>query len=241
LPLKRIQALVLGLTILVIGGILLVIAQGWKYNVDKKSEVVENLRTISCYIEEGQFVVTRIYQNMNWTDPEGEGKYYDYGEGDVPQLFAVLNITNQQGNSTSFIITYRLQGASLTLYNIELYDNNKALNATALFDQNGNYLYLGLEGIACGEALTSGNYTFRLIGPGTIGGGERKSPPSRMEVWTGTVEKVYPYLLYLMPTGITLIVVGLGIPIMTILKENRKGVASKRRANLPRKPINNKS
>lgn len=243
---NKIQALVLGIVIFVVGGFLLINAHRNYYNVyDKKNVAIDEVRKVSCFIEKGDFVAVYIISNPNWTDPEGEGAIYEPGDDGGKELYATLSAMNPQGNSTRFTITYRLVETRMTLglWDVTLWDVNEgALNVTRAFDpKTGAYLFKGQTYIALGEALSTGNYTFSFSGPTAIGAGARTSPPSRFEVWTGKVEHVYPYLLYLQPTAIFLMIVGLAVPIVAALKERKRGFLSKGRAHLPKKAIKNKS
>lgn len=224
---NKIQALALGVLFVIVGGILTVVSQGSNYVTDKKIVAEDNVRRISCFIPENNFVLVNIYQNLNWTDPEGEGAIYDLDEiTGGKAVYATLSVYNEAGNCTAFTITYLLQEQRmiLTLARITLQKNEGVLDLTPAFAQNGTYLFPGETWITCGRTLTSGNYTFAF---GKMAPGERNSPPARMEIAYGTVNVTYPYY-YLLPIGIISVIVGVGMPLAITFKENRKGKPRRR-------------
>jgi hypothetical protein len=224
---KKIQALVLGVLFVFIGVIFAVISQKGVTTVDKKVIGEDKVRRITCYIPEKNFVLVNIYQNYNWTDPEGEGAIYDYDElTGRKTVYATLSVYNEKGNLTAFTITYFLEENRmvLALGRVEIQKDEGALNLTPAFFPNGTYKFAGEPWIACGETITSGNYTISF---GKMAPGNRNSPPARIEVAYGTVTFTYPYY-YLLPVGLSFVVAGVGIPSVVTFKENRDNKRKRR-------------
>ncbi|MGB9778163.1 MAG: hypothetical protein ACPLW8_02055 [Candidatus Bathyarchaeales archaeon] len=229
---NKTQALALGVFFILVGVVLAAISQVSSPTVNNKTTAAEDLvKRITCYIPENNYVVVGIWQNANWTDPTGEGAEYDIHESGRKAVYATLSVYNDVGNCTAFTLTYFLdeQRMVLALADVDVQKDEGVLDLTPAFS-NGTYLFKGEPGgIACGKTITSGNYTISF---GKMAPGNRNSPPARIEVTYGTVITAYPYY-YLLPVGLTLMVMGVGLPSAVKIKEIKQ-------SKLRRRPLVNR-
>jgi len=202
-----------GLIVVILGLAFIVGSNASNLQVDHEFIEVFNEWSASIYLEKDQMLQVHVTASMIWSDPN---KYtvWEHGEEGIALLYATINITDPEGGSTLFVVNYRLntQTSTLWLYNITLYKEASSFNATAAFDQEAQmYMVVG------GAAIYSGEHKVKVFGIYP----PREEPPAKIQLWKGTVKTVYPYT-FLHPTGIVVVGAGVTTSLFGIIKREQK-------------------